>query len=93
MSRSIWKGPNSDVIYRKALKAIESNSKTPIVMYDRAQVVLPMCTGLVFDVYNGKTMTRVKIIDSMIGHRLGEFSPTRVFKGHSGDQKSKKRSK
>lgn len=88
MARSIKKGPY--VYYkllRKVEKAQESTRKTVIKTWSRSSMVIPDMVGLTIAVHNGKTFVPVFITENMVGHKLGEFSPTRSFKGHSGNRK------
>ena len=88
MARSIKKGP---YVYHKLLnkieKAQESTRKTVIKTWSRSSMVIPDMVGLTIAVHNGKTFVPVFITENMVGHKLGEFSPTRSFKGHSGNRK------
>ena len=89
MSRSVWKGPYFDVtLYKKVKKSKEENSKSPIKTWSRRSTIIPDFVGVTLSVYNGKSFIPVFITEDMVGHKLGEFSPTRVFKGHSGDKKA-----
>jgi len=89
MARSVWKGPYFDVtLYKKVKKSKEENSKSPIKTWSRRSTIIPDFVGITLSVYNGKSFIPVFITEDMVGHKLGEFSPTRVFKGHSGDKKA-----
>ena len=89
MARSVWKGPYFDVtLYKKVKKSKEENSKTPIKTWSRRSTIIPDFVGVTLSVYNGKSFIPVFVTEDMVGHKLGEFSPTRVFKGHSGDKKA-----
>ena len=89
MARSIWKGPYFDItLYKKVKKSKEENSKSPIKTWSRRSTIIPDFVGLTLSVYNGKSFIPVFVTEDMVGHKLGEFSPTRVFKGHSGDKKA-----
>ena len=89
MSRSVWKGPYFDItLYKKVKKSKEENSKSPIKTWSRRSTIIPDFVGLTLSVYNGKSFIPVFVTEDMVGHKLGEFSPTRVFKGHSGDKKA-----
>ena len=89
MARSVWKGPYFDVtLYKKVKKSKEENSKSPIKTWSRRSTIIPDFVGTTLSVYNGKSFIPVFITEDMVGHKLGEFSPTRVFKGHSGDKKA-----
>lgn len=90
MSRSIRKGPFVDHhLMKKIIEAVETNSKKPIKTYSRRSTIIPEAIGLTIAVHNGKDFVPVYITDNMIGHKLGEFAITRLFKGHSGDRKAK----
>ena len=90
MARSVWKGPYFDVtLYKKVKKSKEENSKSPIKTWSRRSTIIPDFVGVTLSVYNGKSFIPVFVTEDMVGHKLGEFSPTRVFKGHSGDRKAK----
>ena len=71
------------------IKALKDNDKKPIKTWSRRSVISPDMIGLTIAVHNGKQHVPVYVTENMIGHKLGEFSPTRVFKGHSGDRKAK----
>ena len=84
MARSVWKGPFVDItLIKKAAKVSESGRKEVIKTWSRRSTILPQFVGLTFGVYNGKKFIPVLVSENMVGHKLGEFSPTRVFKGHS----------
>ena len=84
MSRSLKKGPYIDEkLQKKVEQALQSGSRRPIKTWARASTVTPQMVGLTFAVHNGKKHEEVLIIESMIGHKLGEFSQTRKFKGHA----------
>ncbi|WP_185850196.1 30S ribosomal protein S19 [Blattabacterium cuenoti] len=87
MPRSLKKGPYvSQKLYKKVLKNIESEKKIVIKTWSRPSTILPDFVGQTFAVHNGKQFINVYITENMIGHKLGEFSPTRTFKGHSGSK-------
>ena len=89
MARSVWKGPYFDVtLYKKVKKSKEENSKSPIKTWSRRSTIIPDFVGVTLSVYNGKSFIPVFVTEDMVGHKLGEFSPTRAFKGHSGDKKA-----
>ena len=89
MARSVWKGPYFDItLFKKVKKSKEENSKSPIKTWSRRSTIIPDFVGLTLSVYNGKSFIPVFVTEDMVGHKLGEFSPTRVFKGHSGDKKA-----
>lgn len=85
MSRSLKKGPYVDErVLKKALAAKASNSRTPIKTWSRACTITPEFVGLTFGVHNGKDHIPVFVVEDMVGHKLGEFSLTRKFRGHGG---------
>ena len=89
MARSDWKGPYFDVpLFKKVKKSKEESSKSPIKTWSRRSTIIPDFVGVTISVYNGKSFIPVYVTEDMVGHKLGEFSPTRVFKGHSGDKKA-----
>ena len=84
MARSVWKGPFVDItLIKKAEKVSESGRKEVIKTWSRRSTILPQFIGLTFGVYNGRKFIPVLVSENMVGHKLGEFSPTRVFKGHT----------
>ena len=91
MSRSVWKGPFVDgYLLRKAESAQSTRSNAVIKTWSRRSTILPQFVGLTFGVYNGRKFIPVLVNESMVGHKLGEFSPTRTYTGHAGDKKAKK---
>ena len=89
MARSVWKGPYFDItLFKKVKKSKEENSKSPIKTWSRRSTVIPDFVGVTISVYNGKSFIPVYVTEDMVGHKLGEFSPTRLFKGHTGDKKA-----
>ena len=85
MGRSLKKGPFVDEkLFRKVLKQQQQGSRDPIKTWARRCTVVPEFVGYTFMVHNGKMFHKVFISEDMVGHKLGEFSPTRIFKGHSG---------
>jgi small subunit ribosomal protein S19 len=89
MSRSSKKGPFVDEkLYRKVQKAIQSGNREPIKTWARACTVVPEFVGYTFMVHNGKQFNKVFVTEDMVGHKLGEFSITRTFRGHSGVKKA-----
>ncbi len=90
MSRSLNKGPFVDYhLQDKIEKSLKDNDKKPIKTWSRRSVITPEMVGLTISVHNGKQHIPVYITENMVGHKLGEFSPTRLFKAHSGDRKVK----
>lgn len=92
--RSTYKGPFVDLSLAKKIEtALSKKDKKPIKTWSRASTVLPEFVGLTLAVHNGKQHIPVFLTENMIGHKLGEFAPTRTFKGHtSGDKKASKES-
>ena len=89
MPRSIKKGPFIDHhLQSKVDTAISTNSKRPIKTWSRRSMILPEMVGLTIAVHNGRQHVPILINEQMVGHKLGEFSPTRTFRGHSGNRKS-----
>ncbi len=85
MARSLKKGPFIDPkLELKVQKAKESGSKTAIKTWSRASTIFPDMVGLTFAVHNGRAFTSVFVTEDMVGHKLGEFSPTRTFRRHGG---------
>ena len=88
MSRSIWKGPFVDGhLLQMAEVAREGGRNDVIRTWSRRSTILPQFVGLTFGVYNGQKFIPVLVTENMVGHKLGEFSPTRQYYGHSGDRK------
>jgi len=91
MPRSTHKGAFvDDHVLKKVNEARESGSRKVIQTWSRRSTVIPDMVGLTFAVHNGKKFIPVFVSENMVGHKLGEFSPTRTFHGHSGDRKAKK---
>ena len=90
MARSVWKGPFVDgYMLQKADVARASGKNQIIKTWSRRSTILPQFVGLVFGVYNGKKFIPVSVNEDMIGHKLGEFAPTRTFVAHSAERKDK----
>jgi small subunit ribosomal protein S19 len=90
MPRSLKKGPFvDDSLTRKVQKAIETNDKKVIKTWSRRSTITPDMISMTFAVHNGKKFIPVFVTENMVGHKFGEFSPTRIFYGHSGDRKEK----
>jgi len=88
MPRSVKKGPFVDQhLWKKVLKAVESGDRKPIKTWSRRSTIVPEMVGLTFAVHNGHKFIPVFITEEMVGFKLGEFAPTRVFKGHAGEKK------
>ena len=84
MARSVWKGPFVDPsLIKKVEKMKNQTNKTPIKTWSRKSTIIPEFVGTSFLIYNGKKFIPIKISEEMVGHKLGEFSPTRQFSGHT----------
>ncbi|MCF6289729.1 MAG: 30S ribosomal protein S19 [Desulfobacterales bacterium] len=91
MSRSVKKGPFIDEhLLKKVVKAKENNSRKVIKTWSRRSDITPDMIGMTFAVHNGRRFIPVFVTDNMVGHKLGEFSPTRTYYGHAGDKRGKK---
>lgn len=91
MARSVWKGPFVDLHLLKKAEEMQADSKKqPIKTWSRRSTILPDFVGLTFNVYNGKKFVPVYVTEEMVGHKLGEFAPTRTFHGHAADKKAKR---
>ena len=91
MPRSIKKGPFVDHhLERRVEAAAAINSKRPIKTWSRRSMVVPDMVGLTIAVHNGRQHVPILVTENMVGHKLGEFAPTRTFRGHSGDRRTKK---
>ena len=87
MARSVKKGPYVfHKLLRKVEKAQASERKSVIKTWSRSSMIIPNMVGLTIAVHNGKTFVPVFVTENMVGHKLGEFSPTRTFKGHAGNR-------
>jgi len=88
VSRSIKKGPFIEKsLYKKVLDVSKTGDKRMIKTYSRCSTVIPEMVGLTISVYNGKTWIPVYVTENLVGHKLGEFSPTRLFRGHAGSDR------
>ena len=84
MSRSVWKGPFVDPsLIKKVEKQKNKGASTPIKTWSRKSTIIPEFVGISFLIHNGKKFIPIKISEEMVGHKLGEFSPTRQFAGHT----------
>ncbi len=91
MPRSLKKGPYiAQELLKKVLQTVESNSHTVIKTWSRRSTIFPEMVGLTLAVHNGKKFIPVYVSENMVGHKLGEFSPTRIFYGHAGSKKLNK---
>jgi len=92
MSRSLKKGPFIDVkLEKKVFQLIDSGKKTVVKTWARRSMISPDFVGQTIAVHNGKTFIPVYVTENMVGHKLGEFAPTRTFRGHAGNRKDKGR--
>jgi len=92
MTRSVWKGPFVDgYLLKKAETSQSSGRKDVIKTWSRRSTIMPQFVGLTFGVYNGMKHVPVLVSEDMVGHKLGEFSPTRTFYGHAADKKAKRK--
>ncbi len=92
MPRSVSKGPFVDgYMLKKAEKARDTKSNDIIKIWSRRSTILPQFVGLTFGVYNGQKHVPVLVSEDMIGHKFGEFSPTRTYYGHGADKKAKRK--
>lgn len=91
MARSAWKGPFVAACLIKKLKQVKESGKNTVVKtWSRRSTIIPAFVGLTFAVHNGHKFIPVLVKEEMVGRKLGEFSPTRTFNGHSGDKNAKK---
>ena len=90
MARSVWKGPFVDgYLLKKAETARGSGRKDVIKTWSRRSTIYPEAVGLTFAVHNGRKFVPVFVTENMVGHKFGEFAPTRTFHAHAGDKKAK----
>jgi small subunit ribosomal protein S19 len=91
MPRSVWKGPFVDGYLLNKAEASRASGRSEIIkIWSRRSTILPQFVGLTFNVYNGRKFVPVSVNEDMVGHKLGEFSPTRTFPGHAADKKGKR---
>ncbi len=91
MSRSVWKGPFVDSYLLKKAEASRGSGRNEIIKtWSRRSTIMPQFVGLTFGVYNGKKFLPVLVTENMVGHKFGEFAPTRTFHGHAADKKAKR---
>jgi len=89
VSRSLKKGPYvAEKLYRRAMRAKETGHREPIRTWARQCTVVPEFVGLSFEVHNGKVFNKVLITEDMVGHKFGEFAPTRLFRGHTAGRRA-----
>ena len=91
MPRSLRKGPFIDLhLLKKVEVASENNAKRPVKTWSRRSMIIPTMVGLTIAVHNGRQHVPVFVTEEMVGHKLGEFAPTRTYRGHAADKKAKK---
>ncbi len=92
MARSVWKGPFVDGYLLKKAEKVRSGGRSEVIkMWSRRSTILPQFVGLTFGVYNGNKHVSVLVSEEMVGHKFGEFSPTRTYYGHGADKKAKRK--
>ena len=88
MSRSIKKGPFvSQSLFKRVVEASKSSDTQMVRTYSRCSTIIPQMVGMTISVYNGKSWIPVYVSENLVGHKLGEFAPTRVFRGHAGSDR------
>lgn len=92
MPRSVWKGPFFDQYLLKKAETVKASGRKDVIKtWSRRSTILPQFVGMTFAVYNGKKFIPVMVNENMVGHKFGEFSPTRTYFGHGADKKAKKK--
>lgn len=92
MARSVWKGPFVELsLLKKAEEMQDAAKKQVIKTWSRRSTIMPQFVGLTFNVYNGQKFIPVYVTEEMVGHKLGEFAPTRTYTGHGADKKAKRK--
>jgi small subunit ribosomal protein S19 len=91
MARSVWKGPFFDRYLLKKVDAVRTAGRNDVIKtWSRRSTIIPQFVGVTFGVHNGRKFVPVFITENMVGHKLGEFSPTRTFSAHAGNKKVKR---
>ena len=91
MARSVWKGPFVDgYLLKKAEATLASGRNTVIKIWSRRSTIMPQLVGLTFGVHNGQKFVPVLVTEHMVGHKFGEFAPTRTYFGHAADKKARR---
>ena len=91
MARSTWKGPFVDGYLLKKAEVARASGRNEIIRtWSRRSTIMPQFVGLTFGVYNGRKFLPVLVTENMVGHKFGEFAPTRTFRGHAADKKAKR---
>ncbi len=93
MSRSVKKGPFIEKsLYKKVVEMSKAGDRKMVKTFSRTSTIIPEMVGMTISVYNGKTWVPVYVTENLVGHKLGEFAPTRIFRGHAGsDKKAEKK--
>ena len=92
MTRSVWKGPFVDGYLLKKAEAVQGSGRKDVIKtWSRRSTIMPQFVGLTFGVHNGQKHVPVLVTEDMVGHKLGEFAPTRYFPGHAADRKAKRK--
>ncbi len=92
MARSVWKGPFVDGYLLKKVDTVRNAGRKEVIKtWSRRSTILPQFVGFTFGVYNGQKFIPVLVNEDMVGHKLGEFSPTRTYYGHAADKKAKRK--
>ena len=91
MPRSVWKGPFFDRYLIKKAEAVRASGRSDVIkIWSRRSTILPQFVGLTFGVHNGKKFIPLSVSENMVGHKFGEFAPTRTYYGHGADKKAKR---
>lgn len=91
MPRSVWKGPFFDRYLLKKAEAVKASGRSDVIkIWSRRSTILPQFVGVTFGVHNGKKFIPVSVSENMVGHKFGEFAPTRTYCGHGADKKAKR---
>lgn len=91
MARSVWKGPFFDRYLIKKVEAVQASGRKEVIKtWSRRSTIIPQFVGTTFGVYNGQKFIPVLVSENMVGHKLGEFAPTRTYYGHGADKKAKR---
>lgn len=91
MARSVWKGPFFDRYLVKKVEAVQTSGRKEVIKtWSRRSTIIPQFVGVTFGVYNGHKFIPVLVSENMVGHKLGEFAPTRTYHGHGADKKAKR---
>lgn len=84
MPRSLKKGPHvNEGVFRKVMSSKQSGGRAPVKVWDRACTIVPEFVGINFEIHNGRTFVKLYVTEDMVGHKLGEFAPSRTFRGHT----------